>query len=300
MDLKAVKTFHKIVTCKSFNRAAEELNYAQSTVTMQIQKLEADLGIRLLERGKTFRLTEAGRLFYEQSKHIVKDIEHLQNNMSDLLLGEAGNIRLGALEPIASRRLPEILGEFLSEHPKIRISVEIGNSAPLAERLLQGELDLAICSTPAIGTDLYFEPLFAEELTVLMPEGHPAAEYERVSLKDLREHRLLITAHNCTYRKKIEIAFQELPGNQMNTMEIGSMTALKSYVAAGLGIALVPKSIASSLPSGTIVRDLSDSPISISFGIICKTSAFPLKHAAAKLYHCLKEKLQGQRKDLPN
>lgn len=63
MDMKAVKTFHKIVTCKSFNRAAEELNYAQSTVTMQIQKLETDLGVRLLERGKTFRLTEAGRLF---------------------------------------------------------------------------------------------------------------------------------------------------------------------------------------------------------------------------------------------
>lgn len=300
MDLKAVKTFHKIVTCKSFNRAAEELNYAQSTVTMQIQKLETDLGVRLLERGKTFRMTEAGRLFFDQSRHIVKEIEQLQNNMSDVLLGEAGSIRLGAVEPIASRLLPGILGEFLAEHPKIRISVDIGNSAPLAERLLQGELDLAVCSTPAIGTDLYFEPLFAEELTVLMPEGHPAAEHERVSLKDLREHRLLITAHNCTYRKKVEIAFQELPGSQMNTMEVGSMTALKNYVAAGLGIALVPKSIAASPPAGTTVRHLIDNPIAIRFGILCKTSAFPLKHAAAKLYQCLKENLQRQKKDFPN
>lgn len=67
MDFKTLKTFHKIVACGSFNRAAEELNYAQSTVTMQIKKLEEDLGIRLLERGKTFRLTEAGRLFLKKA-----------------------------------------------------------------------------------------------------------------------------------------------------------------------------------------------------------------------------------------
>jgi DNA-binding transcriptional LysR family regulator len=109
-----------------------------------------------------------------------------------------------------------------------------------------------------MGTDLYFEPLYAEELVVLLPEGHPAGNNEHIHLKDLREHRLLITANNCTYRKKVEIAFQELPGSQMNTMEIGSMTALKNYVAAGLGVALIPKSIVSPPPPGTIVRFIGD------------------------------------------
>ncbi|KAA6449429.1 LysR family transcriptional regulator [Bacillus swezeyi] len=292
MDLKTLKTFHKIVTCGSFNRAAEELNYAQSTVTMQIKKLEEDVGIRLLERGKTFRLTEAGRLFFEQSRHIVKDMDHLQNNMADLLLGEAGHIRLGAVEPIASSQLPRILGKFLADYPKIRVSVDIANSATLGERLIQGDLDLAVCSTPAMGTDLYFEPLYAEELAVLMPEGHPAGKNESIHLKDIRDHRLLITASNCTYRKKVEIAFQELPGSQMNTMEVGSMTALKNYVAAGLGIALIPKSIISPPPTGTAVCLIKDNPISVTFGILCKTSAYPLKQAGARLYQCLKQDLQ--------
>lgn len=72
MDLKTLKTFQMIVKHGSFIRAADEMNYVQSTVTMQIQKLESELGIQLIERGKKISLTEAGRLFYDQSLQIVK------------------------------------------------------------------------------------------------------------------------------------------------------------------------------------------------------------------------------------
>src|SRR5689334_15719348 len=118
MDFKAMKTFHLILKYGSFNRAAEEMNYAQSTVTMQIQKLESDLGVQLIERGKTIRLTEAGRLFYEQSLQILKSTEQLQANLTDMQAGEAGNIRLGVTEPTASHRLPEVIQGFLSRFPK--------------------------------------------------------------------------------------------------------------------------------------------------------------------------------------
>jgi len=159
MDLKAVKTFHRIVALGGFNRAAEELNYAQSTVTMQIQKLESELGVRLIERGKTFQLTEAGRLFHEQSAHIVKDVEQLQGTMKELLSGEAGHLRLGVVEPIASYRLPEILASFLRDYPNIRVSVTIASSPQLNEQVLRGDLDMAICSPPQLGAGLYYEPL---------------------------------------------------------------------------------------------------------------------------------------------
>lgn len=98
MDLKTLKTFQMIVKYGSFVRAAEEMNYVQSTVTMQIQKLESDLGVQLIERGKKIQLTEAGRLFHDQSLQIVKSMEQLQTNLSDLKLGEAGNIRIGVTE----------------------------------------------------------------------------------------------------------------------------------------------------------------------------------------------------------
>ncbi|WP_248924366.1 LysR family transcriptional regulator [Paenibacillus hamazuiensis] len=294
MDLKTLKTFQAIVAYESFNRAAEEMNYAQSTVTMQIQKLEADLGVRLLERGKKFRLTEAGRLFHEQSAQIVKDMEQLQARLKDLQSGEAGHIRLGVHEPAASYRMPAILGRFISQFPAIRVSVDIASSSVLGERLVRGELDLAVCSAPEIGTELYFEPLFTEKFVLLLPEGHPLAEKVSVVPDDLRGHRLLITQTGCPYRKKLEIALQESGGTPLDTMEIGSMAALKYYVASGLGIALVPQTVLNPVPAGTAVRPLHGNALAMVCGLLCKTSDYPFKQAGAKLYRFLKTEFSDE------
>lgn len=186
MDIKTLKTFQMIVNYGSFIRAAEELNYAQSTVTMQIQKLESDMGIQLIERGKKIKLTEAGRMFYEQSLHIVKDMEQLQENMDNLQRGTAGDLRIGVTEPTASYRLPEILKRFLTHYPNIRVSVEFGNTPTLSERVLKGDIDLALCSAPDLGTELYFEPLFRERFVVLMPENHPLAQKKRLGRRIYR------------------------------------------------------------------------------------------------------------------
>ncbi|QYR19410.1 LysR family transcriptional regulator [Paenibacillus sp. sptzw28] len=291
MDLKTLKTFHLIVHYGSFVRAAEEMNYAQSTVTMQIQKLESDLGIQLIERGKNIRLTEAGRLFHEQSVQIVKNMERLQSSMSDLQLGEAGNIRLGVTEPSASYRLPGILERFLTRFPKIRISVDIGSTAALCERLHRGELDLALGSAPELGSGLYFEPLFVEQFVILIPDLHPLSSKHVITTEDIRGHRMLITSANCPYRQKLEIILQETGIIPLDTMEIGSMSALKYYVAAGLGIALVPNIILQPAPSGTIMRELQGNAINMTSGLLTKSSEYPLKLAGASLYQFLKREL---------
>ncbi|BAU27249.1 DNA-binding transcriptional LysR family regulator [Aneurinibacillus soli] len=294
MDLKTLKTFQMIVNYGSFNRAAEEMNYAQSTVTMQIQKLESNLGVQLIERGKKIRLTEAGRLFHEKSLQIIRNMEQLQTNLLDLQLGEAGNIRLGVTEPTGSYRLPGILERFLSHFPKIRVTVDFANTPTLSDRLLNGDIDLALCSAPDLGASLYFEPLFKEEFAVLMPENHPLAQKAVIAPDDIQGHRLLITSATCPYRRKLEMALQESGAVQLNTMEIGSMTALKYYVASGLGIALVPKIVLKLVPPGTAVRTISGSFIDMTFGILCNTSEYPLTSAGLKLYQYLKQELHEQ------
>ncbi|KAE8561882.1 LysR family transcriptional regulator [Paenibacillus polymyxa] len=291
MDIKALKTFQMIVNCGSFMRAAETLNYAQSTVTMQIQRLESDLGVQLIERGKKIKLTEAGRMFYEQSLHIVKDMEQLQENMENLQKGTAGDIRIGVTEPTASYRLPEILKRFLNHYPYIRISVEFGNTPTLSERILKGDVDIALCSAPDLGTELYFEPLFKENFVVLMPEHHPLAQKECIGPSDLQGHRLLITSSICPYRRKLEMVMKEHGITTLDTMEIGSMTALKSYVECELGIALVPQILVHPVPAGTAVRQLSGSLIDMTFGLLCKATEAPLKLASARLYSVLKKEL---------
>ncbi|MCC3379579.1 LysR family transcriptional regulator [Paenibacillus farraposensis] len=291
MDTRTLKTFQMIVNHGSFIRAAEEMKYAQSTVTMQMQKLEADMGVQLIERGKKIKLTEAGRMLYEQSLHIVQDMEQLQKNMEELQMGTAGHIRIGVTEPTASYRLPRILKRFLSNYPNIRISVEFGNTPTLSERILHGDIDVALCSAPDLGTALYFEPLFKENFVVLMPEHHPLAEKECIGPADLQGHRLLITSTICPYRRKLEMVMKEYGITTLDTMEIGSMTALKSYVESDLGIALVPQILVCPVPEGTAVRELSGSLIDMTFGILCKASEAPLKLASSRLYATLKQEL---------
>lgn len=291
MDFKTLKSFQAIVKYGSFNRAAQEMNYVQSTVTMQMQKLEAELGVQLLERGKEINLTEAGRLFYEESLQLVKRMEHLQSSLSNLKLGESGQVRIGVTEPTASYRLPGILKRFMSLHPSIRVSVDIASTKPLSESLLRGDLDFALCTAPSIGSDLYFEPIFQEEFVVIMPEDHPLASKEVIEPEDLREHRLLITSATCPYRRKLEMVLQERGGETIDTMEIGSMSALKFYVENGLGIALVPSILSEALAPGTLARPVGDSLIAMTSGILCKETAYPLQHAALKLYRFLKQEL---------
>lgn len=288
MDLKTLKTFQAIVKHGSFIRAAQEMNYVQSTVTMQMQKLESELGVTLIDRGKEIRLTEAGRLFYDQSLQIVKNMEQLQSSLSAMKSGTAGHIRLGVTEPTGSYRLPGILRKFMASYPNIRISVEISNTPDLCERVLEGEIDFALSTAPGLTTDLYFEPLFQEEFAVLMPDNHPLAHKEAIEPGDLHGHRLLITSATCPYRRKLEMAMQESGNATLDTMEIGSMTALKFYVESGLGIALVPKITVEPGSKGTTVRTIGGGLIHMTCGMVCKESAYPLQLASHKLYAFLK------------
>lgn len=260
---------------------------------MQIQKLESELGVQLIERGKEIGLTEAGRLFYDQSIQIVKNMEQLVTSLSELKSGEAGHVRIGVTEPTASCRLPGILREFMSAYPNIRISLEISNTPFLSERILKGEIDFALCTAPGIGTDFYFEPLFQEEFVALMPEDHPLAQKEEIEPEDLQGCRLLITSATCPYRRKLEMAMQEKGNVTLDAMEIGSMMALKFYVENGLGIALVPKITVEPETKGTTVRRTSGSLIHMTIGIMCKESAYPLPLASQKLYQFIKNKMRS-------
>ncbi|TYP74487.1 LysR family transcriptional regulator [Paenibacillus methanolicus] len=291
MDFKTLKSFQTIAKYGSFALAAEELNYAQSTVTMQIQKLESELGVLLLDRGKKCSLTDAGKLFLEQSSFIIERLEQLQTNMMDMHNGEVGTIRIGVTEPTASYRFPRLLKKFTSQYPKIRVALEISGTPVLLASLSKGDLDLAICSSPNVGSELFFQPLFHEKFVVLLPEDHPLAQYDVIRPEQLNGQTLLVTSENCPYRKKLEMTLRETGNIAVETMEIGSMTAMKPYVQEGFGIALVPELAFDWLPPGVTIRQMKETSIDMLMGLVYKGSSFKSNSASAKLLNFLKEEL---------
>ena len=273
MDLRTVKTFQTIARLGSFQQAAEELKYVQSTVTMQIQKLESDLGIKLIERGKKIHLTEAGRLFYEKADVLLRHLDYVRDTMHEWLHGEAGKVRIGAIEPMAIYRLPNILAPFSKRYPKVQISIQVNNTQTLTKMIKEGEIDIAICNTPILDHTALFEPLLLEEVSLLLPENHRLAHKDRVYLSDFKEEQLLLSAFVCNYRISLEKSLLEAGVNPNIGLEINSMAALKEYVQAGLGIAVVPDIMVASPPSGTVARKIADLNVGVMTGILRKANA---------------------------
>ena len=269
MELRHLQTFQTIVQEGSFLRAAEKLMYAQSTITLHIQQLEAELGVKLfLRQGKKVQLTEAGRSLQEQADSLVARATALQETMFNLVAGEAGHVRVGVIEPTASYRLPHILVPFCQERPRIQLSIEVGGTATISQRVASGELDIGICSLPEAHLGLDFEPLFHEQMALLLPQDHPLASQESIQISDLKEQRLLLNERSSAYRQVVEQAFQQHRLNFTSGLALSSLEMIIHAVQQGLGLAFVPCIAATPPPERTVLREIEGVSLFLPIGLV--------------------------------
>ncbi len=292
MDLRAVKTFETIARLGSFQKAADELKYVQSTVTMQIQKLESDLGVKLFERGRKIYLTEAGRVFFEKAELLLKDLEYVQSSMKEWFNGGTGKIKIGAIEPMAIYRLPKILAHFCAEYPKVQISIEITNTNTLTQMIKDCELDLAICNTPELDPHITFERLLTEEVSVLMTSNHPFSQKQNIYLADFKDEKLLLSGFVCNYRIHLEKSLTEAGVTPQIGLVVNSMSALKEYVQAGLGIAVIPDIIIGTPPEGMVKKKIIDLEIGVVTGLLRKANYRQNSKAIERLIAAIKKNVQ--------
>jgi DNA-binding transcriptional LysR family regulator len=269
MEFRHLQTFQAIVQEGSFLKAAEKLQYAQSTITLHIQQLEAELGVKLFSRhGKRIELTVAGRTLQVNADQLLYRAAKLQQTMTELVSGEAGYLRIGSIEPVASVYLPSILVEFCREYPKVRLTLEVGVTQVISQRVASGVLDLAICSPPAANLGLPFELLFQDPIALLIPENHPLAASKNISVSSLAEERLILTEEHCPYRNILEKALLPHGINPFSGIEIVSLEALKQMVIYGLGIGVMPAAAIFPTPSGTITQKISGLDLKLPVGIV--------------------------------
>lgn len=293
MDLKTIKTFKTIVRLGSFQRAAEELNYAQSTVTMHIKSLEAEIGVLLLERGKKLQMTEAGRLLNEKGDLLLKGFENLQHSMEDLVHGESGQIRLGVMEPAASYRVPLILASFTEKFPKVQLSIHVQCCKVLGEMVKNDEVDIALCTAPEMNQDFNFEPLFSEEVVLLMPAFHRLAQFDRILLRNLEGEQLLTTNAHCPFRRNLEKQMIEAGINPEYTLEVSDMLALKYYVQFNFGVGIVPLIAVTPPPAGTVIRTIEDFRSELKVGFIRNTERSNCRRAMDHLIDVMNDGLKS-------
>ena len=193
MELRHLKTFQAIVQTGSFVKAAEKLQYAQSTITLHIQQLEAELGVKIFSRqGKQIQLTTAGKALGEHADILLYRTALLHQEMLELVAGKTGHLRIGSIEPVASLYLPQLLVEFCQQYPRIRLTLETGVTEVICQRVTSGKLDLAICSPPQAKLGLNFELLFYDPMALLIPQSHHLSQQKTIKATDLARGKVVI------------------------------------------------------------------------------------------------------------
>lgn len=199
MDLKELTAFQTILQEGNFSRAAAKLNYAQSTITNQIQRLEKELGIQLFNRGWDSELTDAGRMMAAEIDQLIQHWNYVAEQAKALHKEELGTLNVGALESLTEHILPHSLRRFREIKPRISCHFVIGNTDLLSRALLQNQLDFAVCGEPAEPAAFHFEPLYTERISFIAAQNHPLAERASIPFEELLGYPLVVGGATCLY-----------------------------------------------------------------------------------------------------
>ena len=260
MHPRLLRTFLAVARSRNITRAAEAVHLAQSSVSDQVQTLEAELGAALFTRTKSgLELTAAGLAL----KPIAEELLRLDGEARAAVLLAAGRtsgtLTIGALETIASARLAPWLPTFQASHPDITVRMTVTDSGTLRQLLRDGDIDVAFCFERRDGAKgtaderLARRTIGAEPLVLVAAPGQDTAPRDLVALAALR---FVATEPGCIYRHMVDTAFAEADmAAPKLAAEVGSIGAIARLVAAGAGLGLVPRlAVSDALERGDLVE----------------------------------------------
>lgn len=242
MELRQLATFRSLATTLSFTRTAALLDYAQSSVSAQIQELEADLGVRLFERlNKRILLTDEGHRLLTYAEKLLDLAEEARSTLSTAEQ-PAGAVTISAPETLCTYRLPPLLQRFRATFPQIQVHFRPLPVPELRRSVLEGRVDVAfVLEEPLQATGLVVESLLREPLLVLAPSDHHLAQHTCVTPADLEGEPVLLTEVGCSYRNLFKRALSGAGVYPTTNLELTSVEAIKQCVMLGMGITVLPE-----------------------------------------------------------
>ena len=264
MELRQLVYFDAVVRHGGFTRAAEALHVAQPGISAQIRQLEAELGVALLARTtRQVRLTDAGQRFLTRTRRILDELDAGRADMAQLTGVLTGRVRIGTVEALDPFDLPGALAAFHDRHPGVEV---ILRPSPVGQQLLDDldayQIDLALVPTPT-GLPGRFAtlPLFSEELVVITGADHHLHQQKAVSFAALRDERFVSFPPGTGLRRILDTAATPADFVPRVPYESTSLTQIRDLVSHGLGIALVPASVATAPGRPVTIHSLQPDPI---------------------------------------
>lgn len=256
MELRHLRYFVALAEYLSFTKAADRVHVTQSTLSHQIRQLEEELGQTLFDRiGRRVVTTEAGELFLAFAQRALKEVDLGIAMLKPGGSGLTGEVRIGATHTFNIGLIPECVAQFLARHPTVRVRVDELPADQIIARLHAGELDIGIAYKPGGPTDLWFEPLYNEEMVLVVSDTHPLAGRKRIRMVELHQQRLVLLPAYFATRMMLDECFKASGAEpvvvaEMSTIapmlglvlraEIGAIAAVNAVPAAMTGLQMIP------------------------------------------------------------
>jgi DNA-binding transcriptional LysR family regulator len=238
LDLAALEIFKAVAEQGGITRAAAALHRVPSNITTRVKQLEGRLGTTLfLRRNGRLALSAEGRVLLGYADRLL----HLSSEAEAALRSGAprGTLAIGALESVAAIRLPPVLSRYHRACPDVRVQLVTGTTGALVAAVLGHEVEAAFVAEPFTADGLEAQPVWSEELVLITPRSFPRLRTAR----ELGHTTLIAFANGCSYRRRLEAWLGAARVVPERVMEFASYHAILACVAAGTGIAIVPRSV---------------------------------------------------------
>lgn len=253
-NLQKYMAFVKTVETGSFTRAAEKLNYAQSSVSKMIADLEKEWKVVLLERDRSgVHLTTSGEQLLPYARALVEDYQKLQSRVDQMNGLQTGVIRIGSFSSVAIHWLPNLFAEFQKDFPMIEYEILLGDYKEIEQWIEDGRVDCGFLSMP-VRTGFDIIPLQRDEYKVVLPKHHILAQKESIDIRELENEPFLLLEHGGRTEVTELLEMSRVhPQIRFTTWEDYAIMAM---VEKGLGIGILPQLILQRIPYQVEIRPL--------------------------------------------
>jgi len=286
LHLGRLRVLSEVVSRGSFSAAAESLSYTQSAVSQAVARLEAETGTTLVVRDRRgVRATAAGATLVEHAEAIFAQVEAAEADLAAVLGVRGGRLRVASFPSAGATLMPLAVATFRRRHPDVSLTLAEGEPEEIGPRLRAGEFDLALLfefpgarERPGVG--LRTTMLLEDPMHVALPAEHPLAEKPALTLADLRDQDWVQTSSSSPCARHVVRSCLAAGFEPNATFESDDYETVQGLVAAGVGVALIPRLALTRVHPGIVVRELA--PRSPTRKVVAATMAGPGVAPAAK------------------
>jgi DNA-binding transcriptional LysR family regulator len=264
LNVNRLRILREVAARGSFSAAAQSLSYTQSAVSQQIATLEAETGTLLVERRpRGLRLTAAGQTLVEHADAIMARLESAEAELASIVGVGGGRLRMASFPTAGATLMPLAVAEFSARHPGVELTLAEGEPEEIAPRLRDGEFDLALLFRfPGVGAafdGLHTTDLLEDPLYLALPREHRLAERRTLRLADLAGEAWVQTSADSPCARHVVRSCHAAGFEPRVSFESDDYLTVQGLVAAGVGVALIPRLALSGVRDDIAVRALSPS-----------------------------------------